>query len=103
MQTLKLQFLPKLFLFPKTCEESPCCYHYLSCCFFPFFFFLLPAINLELLNSLLALNRPCGTDFLLNTAAKMWLSLLEDEPEISKRTSHTGKCKILQCVTLEHI
>lgn len=91
MQTLNLQFLPQLFLFPKACEESPCCYYYLSC-----FFFLLPVINLEFLNSLLALNRPCGDDsFLLNTAAKMWLSLLEDESEISKRTSHSWKFKIL--------
>ena len=53
-------------------------------------FLLLSVSNLELLNSLLALSRCCGSDyFFLNTGTKMQLSLLEDNSGISKGIIHS--------------
>lgn len=53
-------------------------------------FLLLSVFNLELMNSLLALSRSCGNDyFLLNTVAKMQLSLLEENSGISKGILHS--------------
>lgn len=53
-------------------------------------FLLLSVSNLELLNSLLALSRYCGSDyFFLNTGTKMQFSLLEDNSGISKGIIHS--------------
>lgn len=53
-------------------------------------FLILSVFNLELLNSVLALSRPCGDDcFLLNASSKMGFSLLEDNSGISKSITHS--------------